>query len=53
MKVCLLGREGVVKEIVVFSRGNQPESPFNEKEQTETKQKAKSKKRQSNNETAK
>ena len=33
MKVCLLGKEGVVKEIIVFSRGNQPESPFNEKEQ--------------------
>ena len=33
MKVCLLGKEGAVKEIVVFSRDESPaESPFNEKE---------------------
>ena len=37
MKVCLLGREGGVKEIIVFSRASQTDnapSPFNEKEQT-------------------
>jgi hypothetical protein len=37
MKVCLLGREGGVKEIIVFSRASQSDnapSPFNEKEQT-------------------